>query len=332
MKFWKYLGLRLLTWAVTILIGVTFIFFIPRMFPSDPVETMIGQIQSRSGTMDPLQMESLRRSLRVQFGLDGSLSEQYFSFLWKGLLHFDFGPSLMSYPNPAGEIIVRYLPYTLGLSLTSTVLAWIIGNIIGLLAGFRKNKRSSRILESIAICIYPIPYFIVALVLQIVFAFLLGWLPLQSTIIQGQGFARYASSLLGASVLPAVSLLLVGTGWWIISMKSLAGATSEEDFVLYARYRGLSEKKIGTSYVMRNSILTQITALAMSLGGVFNGSIMTEIIFGYPGVGTLINKAILQSDYNMILGCITISIVAIATATLIADIVYPFIDPRIRYS
>ena len=332
LKFWKYLGLRLLTWALTILIGVTFIFFIPRMFPADPVESMIGQIQSRSGTMDPVQMESLRRSLRVQFGLEGSLGEQYLSYLWKGLLHFDFGPSLMSYPAPAGEIIATYLPYTLGLSLTSTIIAWIIGNIIGLLAGFRKNKRSSRILESIAICIYPIPYFIVALILQIVFAFLLGWFPLQSTIVTVGGTGAFISSLLQASVLPAISLLLLGTGWWIISMKSLASTTSEEDFVLYARYRGLSEGKIGTSYVFRNSILTQITALAMSLGGVFNGSIMTEIIFGYPGIGTIINKAILQSDYNMILGCITISIVAISTATLIADVIYPFIDPRIRYS
>ena len=99
----------------------------------------------------------------------------------------------------------------------------------------------------------------------------------------------------------------------------------------HARFRGLSEFAIGKNYVMRNSILTQITALAMSLGGVFGGSIMTEIIFGYPGVGSLIQAAILQSDYNMILGCITISIVAIASATLIVDLIYPFIDPRIRY-
>lgn len=332
MKFWKYLGLRLLTWALTIWIGVTFIFFIPRMFPSDPVENMIGQMQARSGQMDPEQKEALRKSLRVQFGLEGSLLEQYGSFLWKGLLHFDFGPSLMSYPTDTGTIIWQYLPYTVGLSLTSTLLAWIIGNIIGLLAGFRKNKRSSKILEGIAICIYPIPYFIVALVLQIFFAFILKWFPLQSTFNMGGSFGTFFASLIKASTLPAISLLLVGTGWWIISMKSLAGTTAEEDFVLYARYRGLSEGKIGKSYVFRNSILTQITALAMSLGGVFNGSIMTEIIFGYPGVGKLIQNAILQSDYNMILGCITISIVAISTATLIADLVYPFIDPRIRYS
>ena len=279
------------------------------MFPSDPVENMIAQMQSRSGNMDPAEMEALRQQLRIQFGLDGTLLEQYGYFLLHGLLQFDFGPSLMSYPEPVTSIIGRNLPYTLGLSLTTTLLAWIVGNFIGLLAGFRKNKTSSKILEGIAICIYPI----------------------QTTLLTRGTFAQWLGSLLKASVLPGISMLLLGTGWWIISMKSLAGTTAEEDFVLYARYRGISEAKIGASYVFRNSILTQITALAMSLGGVFGGSIMTEIIFGYPGVGTLIQNAILQSDYNMILGCITISIVAISTATLVVDLIYPFIDPRIRY-
>src|SRR5690554_3086645 len=274
MKFTKYLGLRLLTWALTIWIGVTFIFFIPRMFPSDPVENMIGQMQSRSGQMDPVQMESLRRSLRVQFGLEGSLFEQYRTFLRNGLLRFDFGPSLMSYPTPVGEIIRTYLPYTLGLMLTTTVIAWIIGNFIGLQAGFRKNKFSSKVMEGVAICIYPIPYFIVALVLQIVFAFVLGWFPIQSTINTIGGFGTFISSVLRASILPAVSLLLLGTGWWIISMKSLSSTVAEEDFVLFATYRGIPEGKIGRSYVLRNSILTQVTALAMSLGGVFGGSII----------------------------------------------------------
>jgi peptide/nickel transport system permease protein len=238
----------------------------------------------------------------------------------------------MSFPTPVGDIIKTYLPYTLGLMLVTTVMAWLIGNFIGLQAGFRKHRLSSKILEAVAICIYPVPYFIVALILQIVFAFILNWFPLQSTIVTMGGFGMFIRSLIRASILPAISLLLLGTGWWIISMKSLSGTVAEEDFVLYARYRGLPETRIGRSYVLRNSIITQVTALAMSLGGVFSGSIMTEIIFGYPGVGTLIQKAILQSDYNMILGCITISIVAISTATLIVDLIYPLIDPRIRYS
>ncbi len=293
---------------------------------------MIGQIQSRAGQMDPRELEALRSTLRVQFGLEGSLVNQYFSFLWKGLLHFDFGPSLGSYPTPVNDIIGRNLPYTMILSMSGTILAWLVGNTIGLLAGFRKNARSSKILEGIAICIYPIPYFIVALIFQIVFAFILGWFPLQSTIVTNQGTGAFISSYLRGSFLPFMALFLVGMGWQIISMKSLASTTAEEDFVLFARYRGLSEKTIGISYVLRNSILTQITALAMSLGGAFSGSIMTEIMFTYPGVGQLIQSAILGSDYNMILGCITISIVAVSTATLIVDLVYPFIDPRIRYA
>lgn len=293
---------------------------------------MIGQITARSGSMDPAALEAMRSNLRTQFGLEGSLLQQYGHFLWRGLLHFDFGPSLGSFPTPVNEIIGRNLPYTLVLSLSGTLLAWLVGNTIGLLAGFRKNARSSKILEGIAICIYPIPYFIIALIFQIVFAFVLGWFPIQSNIITSNGFGAFISSYLYSSFLPFMAMFLVGMGWQIISMKSLASTTAEEDFVLFARYRGLSEKTIGISYVLRNSILTQITALAMSLGGAFSGSIMTEIIFTYPGVGQLIQNAITGSDYNMIMGCITISVVAVSTATLIVDLVYPFIDPRIRYA
>jgi len=331
MKFYKFLLYRIMTWAITILIGVTLIFFIPRMFPSDPVENMIGQIQARSGQMDPVEMEAMRNSLRIQFGLEGTLWEQYVYFLRNGLLRFDFGPSLMNFPTPVRDIIFQFLPYTLFLSLFSVIMAWIIGNLIGLKAGFQKDKRSSRIMEGIAICIYPIPYFIVALVLQIVFAFWLGWFPILTTINHFGGFWVFFTSLVRASILPAASLLLVGTGWWILSMKALAGTTAQEDFVQYARYRALPEGQIGRNYVFRNSILTQITALGMSIGGVFSGAIMTEIIFRYPGVGNLIQRAILQSDFNMIMGTITISIVAISTATLIVDLINPFVDPRIRY-
>ncbi len=332
MKFWKYLGLRLITYFMVIWIGVTFIFFIPRFFPSDPVEAMIGRMAAQSGTMNPEYVESMRSQLRTQFGLEGTLLSQYGTFLKNAIIRFDFGPSLLNYPTPAVEIIGRYMPYTVGLTVFTTLIAWCLGNFIGLLAGFRKNKTSSKILEGIAITIYPIPYFIVAIVLQIVFCYIWRVFPLTTTFAMAGGPWVFITSVIRNSILPAVSLLLIGTGWWIISMKAISSATAEEDFVLYARFRGLKEGKIGRSYVFRNSILSQITALAMSLGGVFNGALMTEIIFGYPGVGKLMQSAILQSDYNLILGTITISIVAISTATLVADLVYPFIDPRIRYS
>ena len=127
MKFAKTLGFRVLTWALVIWIGVSFIFFIPRMFPSDPVEAMIAQMTAKSGTMEAAQKEALRSALRKQFGLEGTLFEQYTYFLAHGLFQFDFGPSLMNYPTPVIDIIKLYLPYTLALSLTGTICMTLDG-------------------------------------------------------------------------------------------------------------------------------------------------------------------------------------------------------------
>ena len=114
-------------------------------------------------------------------------------------------------------------------------------------------------------------------------------------------------------------------------MKAMAIDTKEEDYVQYARYRGVNDNKVMVGYVARTAILPQVTVLALSIGGVFGGALITEILFGYPGIGSLIYKAILGSDYNLIMGTVSITILAVATATLIMDVIYPFIDPRIRY-
>jgi len=331
LKFRTFFAIRLFTCLLTIWIGATIIFFIPRFMPSDPVESMIGVLIARSGQMTPDAIEGMRKQLNIQFGLDGTLWEQYVSYLKNGLLRWDFGPSLMAFPMPVTEIIGRNLPYTLFLMMGSTILAWVIGNTIGLLAGFMKDRFSSKAMESVAIFLYPIPYFLVALVLQIVFSFILQWFPLQSVIYAAPGSPRFFAELIHVSLLPGLSMFLIGMGWWIISMKALSSTTAAEDFVLFARYRGLSEGTIGSKYVFRNSALPQITALGLSIGGVFGGAIMTEVIFNYPGVGTLLRGAIILADYNMILGCVTISIVAISVITLLIDLILPFFDPRVRY-
>lgn len=330
MRFMKYLGGRVLSWFLVIFIGITFMFFIPRFFPSDPVEGYIAGLLSKT-SLQAEQIEALRYQLRRQYGLEGTLWEQYLDFL-KGAIRFDFGPSLTNFPSSAASIVARFLPYTVALSLVTTVMAWIFGNAIGILAGFRKNKLSSMILEYIAIFIYPIPYFILALVVQIFFCYIWGLFPITATIITNQGASTFIRSYVTSSILPALTMIIVGFGWWVISMKAVSSNTSEEEFVRYARFRGLREGKIARSYVFRNSIIPQVSGLAISLGGVFGGSLMTEIIFQYPGVGQLVQKAIMQADYNLIMATVSISIVAISTATLVADLIYPLIDPRVRYS
>jgi len=329
MHFLKYLGGRLISWFMVIYIGITLMFFIPRFFPSDPIEGMIQDMLSRV-FLQPEEIQAIRKVLLVQYGLEGTLWEQYTRFL-SNAIRLDFGPSLTNFPNQASDIVLRYMPYTVGLTLFVLLVAWTLGNIIGMLAGFRKNKTSSKVMEWVAICLYPVPYFILALTVQIIFCFVLRWLPVTSDIVMNQGPKIFMNTLFRASILPAATMIMLGLGWWIISMKAMAQNTAEEDFVRYARYRGIPEGRIGTKYVFRNSVIPQVSGLAISLGGVFSGALMVEIIFQYPGVGRLVFMAIQRSDYNMILATAAISIFAVSTATLFADLIYPLIDPRIRY-
>ena len=142
---------------------------------------------------------------------------------------------------------------------------------------------------------------------------------------------EYIFSATYNSILPALSMILIGTGWWVISMKTLSTNVSEEDYVHFARIKGVKERKIMTRYVLPNAALPQVTMLALQIGSIFNGALITEILFGYPGIGTLIYNSILQSDYNLIMGTVSLAIIAVATATFIIDLLYPFLDPRVRY-
>lgn len=332
MKFAKFLLSRIATFILVIFIGVTTVFFVPRFMPADPVEAMLGRMMSSSSTMSPEAVEQIRESLNSMFGLEGSLLEQYVDFVKRVIVSHDFGPSLSAYPTPVMDLIARALPWTLGLMLVTTVLSWLIGNGIGLLAGFRKDKAYSKILEGIAITLYPIPYYIFALVLIMFFCYLLPVFPL-SFVVQGEGFTlQHIGSILYNCFLPGLSLVLVGFGWWVISMKTMVGNANEEEYVRFAWLKGLKEGKIMRSYVMPNVMLPQVTQLALQIGGIFNGALVTEILFGYPGLGSLIYQGILQSDYNLIMGTISISVVSVAISTFVVDLIYPFLDPRIRYS
>ncbi len=330
MHFVKFLATRLITYVLVLWIGITAVFFVPRLVPSDPIESMVARMSAQATYMQPEQVIAMRNSLRESFGLQGTLGEQYVGFLKRVLLTGDFGPSLAMFPTPVSELIGKALPWSLGLLLTSTLIAWVIGNGIGLIVGYWKDNRISKILEIGAMTVYPIPYYILALVLIIVFAYIYPIFPFSFTT-QGEPFSfEYIKSIIVSSFLPAVSIILINLGWWVMSMKALSSSLMEEDFITFARYKGLRDRRIITRYIMPNAALPQITVLALQLGGVFNGALITEILFGYPGVGTLIYQSVLQSDYNLMLGTISLAIVAVATTTLIVDLLYPILDPRIR--
>lgn len=331
MRLLSYIAGRITVYLLVIVVGLTILFFVPRLAPTDPVESMLAKVASQGAYMEAAQVDALRQSLADSFGLGGSPVEQYRAFIQRIVLTGDFGPSLSMYPTPVSELVRNALPWTFGLLLSATLVAWILGNFVGLLAGWRPTSRSSKLMEGVAICIYPVPYYIMALILSILFSYIWPIFPLTTTIRGAPWSFDLVRSIVWNSFLPALSIVITIFGWWVISVKAQTTALKEEEFVRYARLKGLSDSRLLTRYVLPNAILPQITFLALQIGLMFNGALITEIIFDYPGVGLLIYSAVLQGDYNLLMGTISFSIIAVATATLVVDLIYPLVDPRIRH-
>jgi peptide/nickel transport system permease protein len=185
----------------------------------------------------------------------------------------------------------------------------------------------------VALVLYTIPYYILAILLLFAFAFLWRIFPLSGAYSVGLKPALsldFARDVLRHAALPALSIVLVSLGWWFLSMRSLIGGLKGEDYILMAEAKGLSERRILWGYAFRNALLPQATGLALSLGAVVGGALITEVIFAYQGIGWLIYQSIRTLDYPVIQGSVLLVILSVATANLVIDLIYPFIDPRIR--
>lgn len=327
-----YVARRLAIYFAVLFLALSITFFLPRLLPANPIDAYIGQLQSRAnGTLRPEAIAALRTNLEELYGLKGSLLSQYLGYLNRVILHFDFGPSFNYYPQSVSSMILSALPWTLTLLLVSTIIAWILGNAVGVVAGYFHNSRAATVLEVVGILLYPIPYYILALSVILLLAYVIPVFPLSPTFPVGDLSFKLAGQIVYNSFLPALTLVLAGFGWNILSMKALAVATTEEPYVVFARLKGASNWTRMVHYVFRNAMLPQVTALALSLGTVFNGALLTEILFSFPGVGLVMRTAASSGDYNVLYGSITISILAVATAGLVIDLIYPILDPRIRH-
>jgi peptide/nickel transport system permease protein len=329
-SYGAYVGKRLAQFLLVIFIGINIAFFVTHMTPIDPIEESIS-VATSFGSTSPEAIEMLRQSLRELYGLEGTLWDQYLDF-WQRVLVADFGPSLSAFPAPVSALIWNALPWTVGLLLVSTLIAWVLGNLLGGLAGYYRDSRLLRAAGVIAMAFHPIPYYIVAFVLLILFGYVWPVLPITGgyQMNMARGFnPEFVLSILKHAILPALSLVLVGVGGWFMGMRALVSNIVTEDYVTYAEYGGVDRNRILTSYVMRNALAPQVTGLAMSLGAIFNGAIITEQVFGYPGVGTLLVDAVHAGDYSLVLGVTTVSILAVSIAVLLIDLLYPLIDPRV---
>ncbi len=329
----RYLLPRLIAYFLVIFVGVTMIFIIPRLLPTDPILQTITRIRASGTYMDPEATQKTIETLKQLYGLEGSPLQQYFSF-WGRIFKGDFGPSYFQFPTPVIQLIRESLPWTFGLLFTTTILSWLLGNILGGFAGYFSNKKWVKTVDFIAMIIRPMPYYILALGLLILFAYIFPIFPLGGGYKIGMQLSRDWTTfltILRYAFLPSLSLLLINTFVWFQAMKLVVQNVKTEDFVKYAQIGGINQKIIARKYVIRNAMLPQITGLGLALGQIFGGALITEIVFSYPGLGTLIYNAIFTGDYNLLMGITSISILFLSTTILIIDLLYPLFDPRVRY-
>ena len=330
----RYLIPRLLQYFLVIWLGITVVFLIPRLTPNDPVMRMIGEMKGRGSTLEPGAMDGIIHDLTQMYGLEGSWLDQYWAF-WGRLVRGDFGVSFFQFPTPVNKLIATAIPWTLTLLLTTTAISWVLGNLLGGLAGYYSRKGWSRTLDAIAMVIRPLPYYIFAFTLLLLFAYVVRWFPITGGASLGAVPSLtwgYIKDVLWHSILPALSLTVLGGAVTFQTMKLIVQNINAESFVQYAKMGGVTEDRIVRKYVIRNALLPQITGLALSLGQIFIGALITEIVFSYPGLGMLLYRAIINGDYNLIMGITLLSIVGITTAILIVDLTYPLFDPRVRYN
>ena len=288
---------------------------------------------SQGQYLDPSAIEAMRETLEQLYGLKGGTFEQYIDY-FKRLFTGDLGPSFTQFPTPVMTLIRQSLPWTVGLLLASLSISWIVGTVLGGIRVSFPRSRLARLIELLIMGVRPIPYYIVSLVLLILFAFLWPVFPMSGGYSMGVkvGFnARFILDLLRHAFLPILSMVIIEIGGWFLQMRNVASNIVEEDYVVYAEASGLPKAKIVFMYIMRNAIIPQITGFALNIGFIFGGALITEIVFAYPGMGYLLYSAILSGDYNLIMGINVFSIVGVSTAMLIVDLIYPLLDPRVRY-
>lgn len=322
----RYIARRLTFYIVTALIAITANFFIPRLMPGNPVQLLIARLQGR---ITPAGVHAIA----VAYGLDtkASLLSQYGSY-WAKLLHGNLGTSITYYPSSVGSVIATALPWTVVLIGVSTVIAFIIGTLLGTLAAWRRGTWLETVIPS-STFLAAVPYFWIGLIAITVFATTLHWFPQSGGYGQGMSITFTGSFLASAvdhSILPAFTIVATSTAGWILGMRNMMVTTLGEDYVLTAQAKGLSERRVMITYAARNAILPSFASFSLALGFVVSGAILVEYVFSYPGIGYVLFSAVENEDYPLMEAIFLVITLAVLAANLLADLVYVFLDPRTR--
>jgi peptide/nickel transport system permease protein len=321
----RYFSRKLLIYGLTFVVAVTVDWAIPHLMPGNPVLTLVNRLN----TQDPQVANQVYHHYMRAFNLDLPLWKQYWYF-WVSLFHGDLGTSILQFPTPVMSIITHAVPYTLALLIPAILLSWWAGNKVGALAARRKVLDNTFL--PLSYTLTATPYMWLAILLSWTFAVMWQVFPVgyayDPTAIRGWSWP-FVSNLLWHWFLPFMSLFLVSFGGWAIGMRNMIIYELESDYAHYLGALGAPQRLI-RKYAFRNAVLPQVTGLALALGVILSGALVTEIVFSYPGLGYQIYRAITNEDYFVIQGIFLFIIIGVLLANFIVDIVYLIVDPRTR--
>jgi peptide/nickel transport system permease protein len=326
-----YVARRLGVFLLVVVLAVSINFLIPRLRPTNPVEARMNEFAAQGGG-NAANIKQLIAIYNEKFGLDKPLWEQYLNY-WKDVAHFDLGTSIAFYPGSVREEILRAAPWTIGLLAVSTIIAFAVGTLLGALLAWPNTSRALSIFAPALMMLSAIPYYLLGLVL--IYLLALEWPILPTAGAYSSGTTLNLTwptvvDIVRHAILPAASIVLAGIGFWALGMRAMTVTTLGEDYMTLAHAKGLQPRRIFFRYSLRNAMLPQITALALSLAGIMSGAIIVEVVFAYPGIGYLLFRAISGNDYFVIQGVTLFVILSVALALLIVDLIYPLLDPRIQ--
>lgn len=325
----KYILQKLGFYLVAFWAALTVNFFLPRLLPGNPVDIMLSRLAQR-GPVSPEAREAVE--LMLGTNTEAPLIVQYWQYLGK-LFSFDLGTSVAYFPASVTDIIGQTLPWTIGLIGIATVISFVIGVSLGMLAGWKRGSWLDNLIP-VTTMLQSVPYFWLALILLFVLGGMWQIFPING------GYNVYETrpgwnwdfivSVVYYGTLPALTIVISSVGGWMLGMRNMMVSTLSDDYILTAEAKGLRPMRIMTTYAARNAVLPSVAGFAISLGFVVAGSIVTEAVFSYPGIGSALLNAVGNNDYSLMQGLFLVITLSVLGANLLVDLLYSFIDPRTR--
>ncbi len=329
MKGYRKYFLNKLAWfAVTFVFAFILNFTLPRLMPGDPVAAIVARLAQ--GMSNAIGVQAIYQQYADLFGTNKPIVEQFFIYM-RNVLRGDFGFSFSQYPRTVVDVLRSSILWTIGLQFPAIIVGWLIGNTLGALAAYLKGP-FDKVLMPISIFVSNFPAFGMAVIFLVVFGVWLKLFPTSG----GYGFDmipnlswKFIWSVIVHYQLPFWSIVAIAIGGQAIGMRSMAIYELNADYVKYARFMGIKDRKI-IGYVFRNAMLPQITGLALSIGTMVGGALVAEIIFSYPGLGFTLMNGVMGQDYPLISASTLIITIMVLTANFLIEILYGIIDPRIK--